>query len=71
MGLECTNLIGLQEAKNWLLLCLDPLGLFVLFFYLSWGDMVIILDEGPVSLPGAAKIMLTVPNGGRGATSLW
>ena len=37
----------------------------------SWGDMVIILNEGPVSLPGAAKIMLTVPNGGRGATSLW
>ena len=32
MGLEGPNLISIQEANNWLLLCLNPLEPFVLFF---------------------------------------
>ena len=68
IGMESTNLIGLQEAKNWVLILSDPVSSSLT---LSCGEVAITLDNGPASLFGATKIMLMVPNGGHAATFHW
>ena len=66
MGLEGPYLISIREAQDWLQLC--PLSSSP---NSNRDEMEITQDEGPISLFDVTKMMLMVPNGGCGATSLW